>query len=124
MLKKAALFIAVTYSIALVVVSLINLSEMPKVNLNYGDKIFHFLAYGLLCLLWSIVFSLQNPQSLNKAIIKAIIIATIFGILLEVLQGTLTAHRSLDVYDAIANSLGAITVGSLLWVKAKLQVKN
>jgi VanZ family protein len=123
-LKKAALFIAVTYSIALVVVSLINLSEMPKVNLNYGDKIFHFLAYGLLCLLWSIVFSLQNPQSLNKAIIKAIIIATIFGILLEVLQGTLTAHRSLDVYDAIANSLGAITVGSLLWVKAKLQVKN
>lgn len=124
MLKKAALFIAVTYSIALVVVSLINLSEMPKVNLNYGDKIFHFLAYGLLCLLWSIVFSLQNPQSLNKAIIKAIIIATIFGILLEVLQGTLTAHRSLDVYDAIANSLGAITMGSLLWVKAKLQVKN
>jgi VanZ family protein len=123
-LKKAALFIAVTYSIALVVVSLINLSEMPKVNLNYGDKIFHFLAYGLLCLLWSIVFSLQNPQSLNKAIIKAIIIATIFGILLEVLQGTLTAHRSLDVYDAIANSLGAITMGSLLWVKAKLQVKN
>ncbi len=124
MLKKTALFIAVTYSIALVVVSLINLSEMPKVNLNYGDKIFHFLAYGLLCLLWSIVFSLQNPQSLNKAIIKAIIIATIFGILLEVLQGTLTAHRSLDVYDAIANSLGAITMGSLLWVKAKLQVKN
>lgn len=124
MLKKAALFIAVTYSIALVVVSLINLSEMPKVNLNYGDKIFHFLAYGLLCLLWSIVFSLQTPQSLNKPIIKAIIIATIFGILLEVLQGTLTAHRSLDVYDAIANSLGAITMGSLLWVKAKLQVKN
>lgn len=124
MLKKTALFIAVTYSIALVVVSLINLSEMPKVNLNYGDKIFHFLAYGLLCLLWSIVFSLQNPQSLNKAIIKAIIIATIFGILLEVLQGTLTAHRSLDVYDAIANSLGAITMGGLLWVKAKLQVKN
>jgi len=123
-LKKAALFIAVTYSIALVVVSLINLSEMPKVNLNYGDKIFHFLAYGLLCLLWSIVFSLQTPQSLNKPIIKAIIIATIFGILLEVLQGTLTAHRSLDVYDAIANSLGAITMGSLLWVKAKLQVKN
>lgn len=124
MLKKAALFIAVTYSIALVVVSLINLSEMPKVNLNYGDKIFHFLAYGLLCLLWSIVFSLQTPQSLNKPIIKAIIIATVFGILLEVLQGALTAHRSLDVYDAIANSLGAITMGSLLWVKAKLQVKN
>lgn len=124
MLKKAAPFLAITYSIALATVSLINLSEMPKVEINYGDKIFHFLAYALLCLLWYFVFYFRNPQSLKKAIIKAVLLAIIFGIILEVLQGTLTAHRSLDVYDALANSLGALLMGRLLLVKGKLQVKK
>lgn len=124
MLKKTALFLAISYSIALATVSLINLSEMPKVEINYADKIFHFLAYAILCLLWYFVFYYRKPQFLKKAIVHAVLLAIIFGIVLEVLQGTLTAHRSLDVYDAIANSLGALLMGSLLWAKGKLQVKK
>ncbi|WP_245738119.1 VanZ family protein [Hyunsoonleella jejuensis] len=124
MLKKAAPLLAITYSIALATVSLMNLSGMPKVELNYGDKIFHFIAYAILCLLWYLVFFYRMDHSYKKAILNAVLLAIIFGIILEVLQGTLTIHRSLDVYDAIANSLGALLMGSLLWVKGKMQVKN
>lgn len=124
MLKKAALFLAIPYTIALATASLINLNSMPKVELNYGDKIFHFLAYAILCLLWYLVFYYRMQHTLKKAVLHAVVLAIIFGIILEVLQGTLTPYRSLDVYDAIANSLGALLTGVLLLAKGKIQVKN
>jgi len=97
---------------------------MPDVKIDHGDKIFHFLAYAVLCLLWYVVFYYRMSRPLKKAVLKAVILAIIFGIILEVLQGTLTSHRSLDVYDAIANSLGALLTGVLLLAKGKMQVKN
>lgn len=125
MLKKVALFLATSYTIALATVSLINLrGKLPDVEIDYGDKIFHFLAYALLCWLWYIVFYFKQNLSKRKAIIRAIILSIFFGMLLEVLQGTITSHRSFDVYDAIANSLGALLAGSLLLMKWRIQVKN
>ncbi|WP_165453931.1 VanZ family protein [Hyunsoonleella flava] len=125
MLKKAALFLAIPYTIALATVSLINLSgKLPDVEVDYADKIFHFLAYAILCLLWYAVFRFSKNQPKKKAVLNAVLFAVIFGIILEVLQGTLTTHRSLDVYDAIANSLGALLTGALLLMKGGIQVKN
>lgn len=125
MLKKVALFLATSYTIALATVSLINLrGKLPDVEIDYGDKIFHFLAYALLCWLWYIVFYFKQNLPKRKAIIRAIILSIFFGMLLEVLQGTITSHRSFDVYDAIANSLGALLAGSLLLMKWRIQVKN
>lgn len=124
MLKKVALYLAVPYTVALTVVSLINLREVPDVKIDHGDKIFHFLAYALLCLLWYMVFRFKKQQPQKTAILNAVVLSIAFGIILEVLQGTLTAHRSADVYDAIANSLGALLMGAILFMKRKTRVKN
>ncbi len=125
MLKKVAQFLAIPYTIALATVSLINLSgKLPDIEIDFGDKIFHFLAYGLLALLWHTVFRFKIEQPKKKAILNAVFLAIVFGIILEVLQETLTTYRSLDVYDAIANSLGALLTGSVLWGMGKKQVKN
>lgn len=126
MLKKAALYLAIPYTIALAVVSLINLSgKLPDMEIEYGDKIFHFLAYALLCFLWYAVFYFKQNKPQQKAVLSAILLSVIYGIIIEVLQGTITSHRSLDVYDALANSLGAmLTGGVLLLKKVRRQVKN
>lgn len=97
---------------------------MPEVDVNHGDKIFHFLAYAILSFLWYFVFYFKMSQTSKRAILYAVFLAVVFGIIIEVLQGTLTTYRAFDVYDAIANSLGALLTGIVLWVKAKLQVKN
>lgn len=97
---------------------------MPDMEINFADKIFHFLAYAILCLLWYFVFYYKSAQAFQKAIINAVVVATIFGIIIEVLQGILTSHRALDVFDAIANTLGALLTGGVLLIKEKLQVKN
>ncbi|MGC6432455.1 MAG: VanZ family protein [Jejuia sp.] len=124
MLKRYSLFLAVPYTLALLCASLMSLKDMPEVDVNHGDKIFHFLAYAILSFLWYFVFYFKMSQTSKRAILYAVFLAVVFGIIIEVLQGTLTTYRAFDVYDAIANSLGALLTGIVLWVKAKLQVKN
>ncbi|MEW4923562.1 VanZ family protein [Algibacter sp. 2305UL17-15] len=124
MLKRYALLLAIPYSIALATVSLMHLKNVPDVGVDYGDKIFHFLAYAVMCFLWYLVFRFKYNYTFNKAIGYAAILAIVFGIIIEVLQGTLTTKRSLDVYDALANSLGALLTSVVLAIKHKIQVKN
>lgn len=124
MLKRYSLFLTIAYTLALLWVSLVSLKNMPKVEVNYGDKIFHFLAYAVLSFLWFFVFYVKMEQTKKKSIWSAVFLAIIFGIIIEVLQGTLTTYRAFDVYDALANSLGALLTGIAVWIIHKLQVKN
>lgn len=120
MLKKLAPVAAVTYTVLLATVCLITLKNIPDVGVSYGDKIFHFLAYGLLTILWFATFSLNFKMIKRPAVLYALIFSVLFGIIIEVLQGTLTVSRSLDVYDMVANTLGALLASIVLMVKNKV----
>lgn len=124
MLKKSALIVAVIYSATLAFMSLIKLKNVPDMGVDYGDKIFHFLAYSILTFLWFSAFMYHFRFKKNKAIIYAAILSIIFGIIIEVLQGTLTAYRSLDVYDILANTSGVILVVLVLVLKNNIDVKK
>ncbi|MEC3905803.1 VanZ family protein [Tamlana sp. 2201CG12-4] len=124
MLKKAALLAAISYSLILAIVSLIKLNNLPDVGISFADKIFHFLAYALLTLLWFGAFSYSLNLKKKQAVLYAAILAIIFGIIIEVLQDTMTDSRALDMYDVVANTLGALLASIVLKVKNKLQVKN
>lgn len=124
MLKKLVLIANLGYIIALATVSLIRLNNLPDVGVSFGDKIFHFLAYALLTLLCFATLSLTFSMEKTRAILIAGVFAIIFGILIEVLQDTMTEFRALDVYDVLANSLGALLVSVILIFKNRLQVKN
>ncbi|MGB5418656.1 VanZ family protein [Algibacter sp.] len=124
MLKKGAFLIALGYAIALGTASLMTLRDIPKVNISNADKIFHFLAYSIFAVLWYFAFYFTFNFKKRKAIIYAFILAVSFGIIIEILQDTMTASRELDVYDALANTLGALIASILLWLKKSLQVKN
>ena len=54
----------------------------------------------------------------------AVVFAILFGIVIEVLQDTMTATRDLEVYDAIANTLGALVAALIIRIKNSLYVKN
>ena len=124
MLKFFLLILTVVYSVALAAVSLIRLNNLPDVGVSFGDKIFHFLAYCLLTYLWFNAFFYSFKLKKKQAIFFAVIISVLFGILIEVLQDTMTVSRVLDIYDVIANTLGALLASIALWFKNKLHVKN
>ncbi|MDO5972437.1 VanZ family protein [Flavivirga aquimarina] len=124
MLKKLTPVITIIYSLALITVSLIKLSDIPDIGVSFGDKIFHFLAYFVLTVLWFYTFSYTFKFKKKKAIVFAVVLSVLFGIIIEVLQDSITIYRALDVYDVVANTLGAVFASILLWFKSSLHVKN
>lgn len=124
MLKKLVLVATVGYIIALATVSLIRLNNLPDVGVSFGDKIFHFLAYALLTTLCFTTLFLTFSMEKKRAMLVAVVFAIVFGIIIEVLQDTMTDFRALDVYDVLANSLGALLASVILFFKNRLHVKN
>ncbi|MDD7885577.1 VanZ family protein [Flavivirga sp. 57AJ16] len=124
MLKKLTPIITVLYSLILAIISLIKIDNIPDVGISFGDKIFHFFAYLVLTFLWFYTFLYAFKFKHKRAIVFAVILSVLFGMIIEVLQGSVTVSRSLDVYDAVANTLGALLAAIVLWFKSNLHVKN
>ncbi len=112
------------YTVFIVVVSLVRLNNLPDIKISFGDKVFHFGAYAVLTALWFYSFFWTFKFKIGKAIVSAAVLSVVFGIILEVLQGSMTAYRALDVYDALANTLGALLASLVLWVTKSFHVKN
>lgn len=125
MLKPYSLAITVLYSLVLAIVCLIQISSAVNsvgLNIPYGDKIFHFLSYLVLTALWYNTFLYNFNLSKKKALIYAVVISIIFGILIEVLQGTITTERSSDINDVFANSIGVLLTASVITIKNKYRL--
>ena len=86
------------------------------------DKIVHLLIFGLLCFLMIRSFLALNTGSFfyKNAKMLSLLLTIFYGVLVEILQATVFIHRSGDVRDAIANSIGAF-VG--LWIFGKMAKK-
>ena len=70
------------------------------------DKVFHSLAYFFLALSW--FFAVEKSHSIFKYRIVVAFLVIIFGIIIEVLQSSLTTYRTADYYDIMANSFGIL----------------
>jgi len=94
---------------------------MPHFGTNYEDKIYHLLAYGLLCLLWyKVLFDFKIKHPIGIAFITCII----YGIIIEVLQGQYTDGRDASIMDSAANGIGVMIVSLFLTIKNKTIVKK
>jgi len=84
----------------------------PQVDVQFGDKIGHFGAYGLLMLWFCLLYSSRNTRTRYAAAFIAM------GIGLEFVQGWL-GYRTFDVMDMAANTIGVLLgwVGALLLKK-------
>lgn len=115
LLEHNALFIALATTIGIAVLSL---TSVPKVNFGLSfkssDKYLHTFAYFTLTFIWLFVFRKQYPKLSFKII--ALSSLTVYGIILEGLQGSLTSYRTADFYDALANFTG-IVLAILLFKK-------
>ena len=124
MLKKGLFLVTMAYTVALTVVCLVNINKFPKVEISFFDKIFHSITYLVLTLLWFNTFFFNFKYTRSKALLYAAGFSFVFGIIIEVLQGTLTANRSADIYDVLANSLGVLLAGLFIKLKRKIAIKN
>ncbi|MCB0469956.1 MAG: VanZ family protein, partial [Flavobacteriaceae bacterium] len=73
---------------------------------------------------WYNTFSKLFSAKFWKVIFITIVFSIAFGIIIELLQGSLTTFRTADYHDVIANSLGVMMAGILIVSTRKRQVKK
>ena len=80
------------------------------ITIPHFDKIVHFTFYYMACVLGVFFIRERSRGKVNfiKTLVVICIAAIIYGIIIEVLQFTITVDRSGDILDALANSLGSL----------------
>ncbi len=92
--------------------------NVPKINIQYKDKVVHFIFYFVFVYFWT--KSIKN-KNLNY-LLMVLFLAITTGITIEFLQENYTSHRTFDWYDILANTLGAIAC--FIYVKKFYAIKN
>jgi VanZ family protein len=97
---------ALLYVAALFWFGLTPLKSLPGPELRFADKIWHFLAFALLTPLLARALR-YGGRKLATAVRDGALASAALGALLEVLQ-SLTAFRSAELLDLVADALGAL----------------
>ncbi|OMP31365.1 hypothetical protein BKM32_06460 [Mangrovimonas sp. DI 80] len=116
--KPIALILLLAYVVALTSLSLVNIHKMPSLGSSFDDKLYHLGAYTVFMLLGFNFF--RQTQVKHKILISGTIIV-LYGIIIEVLQQTLSTTRTLDAYDMLANFIGVV-VGTII-IKLMVNLK-
>lgn len=106
--------------------SLFSFSEMDldtgSLNVPYADKIVHFTFYMVFGVAGSLSLRERTMGNLGlrKTLLIVLVFAILYGILMEVLQYTLTMDRMAELGDVLANTLGAFAgIGLIRWIFSK-----
>jgi len=113
---KSIAVIAILYTIGLTLGSLIRPVHIVDTHITYFDKLLHAGAYFGLTLLWILWEHKKNKnrtrivskKSMLKTAMFMAIGAIAYGIIIEILQGTVTNYRTPDGWDILANTTGSV----------------
>jgi VanZ family protein len=107
---------AAAYASAIFYGGLIRIGALPQVGFVASDKLLHALAFGGLALLLARAAHWLRPNgSLATKLVRGAAGSSLLGLLLELCQA-LTAYRSADVWDWIADTVGALLAIGLAFV--------
>jgi VanZ family protein len=113
--------VTVIYTIAIAVLSLAHLTELPELNTGFDDKIAHFILYAGLCLFW---FMSLHVFKIKSSLLIASLLSIVFGAVIEVLQGVVSIYRTADIFDLVANCLGVLIMALIIYTKKEVIVKK
>lgn len=126
MVAKIILFAALIYTSAITYFSLIVMDFKVSVGgFDPTDKMLHAGAYLFLAFLWKLYFLFKNThfKRYTSNLLWVAFASFIFGMLIEVLQGTLTSYRTPDWWDVLANSTGVVLAVLFFMVMAPTMKK-
>ncbi|MGY5355215.1 VanZ family protein [Wenyingzhuangia sp. IMCC45467] len=81
------------------------MENVPNFSVSYTDKFEHVLAYAVISFFWMLSCKLGK---INLSFLSLLLIIIGYGIIIEILQMSITSHRTGDLLDVMANSIGVI----------------
>ncbi|MEM6684824.1 MAG: VanZ family protein [Bacteroidota bacterium] len=122
MRKYIFLFIAIAWTIAITIVSLVPVKEPEALQFLYADKLVHIGIYFFFTIVWFMAFSKGiTTNTLQKnALLFSGVFSFLYGIAIELMQENLVISREGDWQDALANTIGIIVAIFIIkWFIAK-----
>jgi len=101
---KLFLFLAIFVTIIIGWGSLITIGNTIPSDINISDKAIHLTAYLILTLCWLI--ACKNEFKILNINVYVIFLIFCYGIIIEVLQATVTTNRQFEIKDIVANTIG------------------
>ena len=106
LLEDKAIFIAISITIFIAILSLIKTDNILLGSFSNSDKVYHAIAYFFLMLSW--LYTFHKKEAFNKNVKYVILACFIYGIIIEVLQGVTTTYRTASYLDMLANGSGVV----------------
>lgn len=104
--KFIYLWLAEIWTLFIGFMCLAEFNNLPSVGIRGGDKYVHFVLYFVFVILWFMYFKSKGAAGGNL-FFKIVIVAILYGALIEIFQNLFTTSRNGDVLDVFANTSGA-----------------
>lgn len=106
---KPLLGIAITYTLLITAALLTPITGAPKIEIPFADKMVHLIINAGLFVVWaSYVFSGKTKTTKTYTLPLLFVCTLLYGILIEVVQGSFIPTRGADFFDVVANVCGLI----------------
>ena len=106
---KPLLGIAIAYTLLITAALLTPITDPPKIDIPFADKVVHLIINAGLFVVWaSYVFSGKTKNTKTYTLPLLFVCTLLYGILIEVVQGSFIPTRGADFFDVIANVCGLI----------------
>lgn len=103
-------FLSVGWLLLILVLSFLPGKDLPQVGFFQFDKLVHVLFYLILFVFTYIGWKKQQqlPALQQASVVQIAIGCSVIGLMIECGQHLFTADRYFDMFDALANSIGAL----------------
>ena len=106
---KPLLGIAIAYTLLVTAALLTPITGAPKIEIPFADKMIHLTINAGLFVVWaSYVFSGKTKTTKTYTLPLLFVCTLLYGILIEVVQGSFIPTRGADFFDVVANVCGLI----------------
>lgn len=118
-MRKLKLIAALGWTLTILISCLVSAKNISTLHLPFlgYDKVVHAAIYFVLVIIWVLYFQTIKPIT-TKIYSRIAFAAFSYGVLIEILQGVLTADRSADFFDVIANTIGII-IATMFFITIK-----
>ncbi len=86
------------------------------IRIPHIDKITHFIFYCVFVVLGTLFLKekTKKPLKINKIVLRILVVAILYGMVIEALQHIMPYDRAAEILDILANTVGAIFGGLLI----------
>ncbi|MGN6508534.1 MAG: VanZ family protein [Chitinophaga sp.] len=93
-------------------------SAIPKASIFdmlHIDKVVHFVLFGSTVVLLAYGYYRQKGIVSKRALFLLVLAATLYGLAIEFIQKYMVVNRSFDLYDLLADGVGAGAGALVFW---------